>query len=390
MDEYTWKKRRAERKRRLHNERITVLVLVIILISGVIWYVTSYKKTPHYAMTEAIASLHSDDKTTFKNHVDFVSVTSKGYDDLTVDLFKYDTQLSEHERSLFENFYVLIRSQMCQGAVKAIDTQLDTGKWTLPEGMLKGRQLGIDFDLLLERSLIRHTSIIDVENVENLGDKATADVKIVEDYTQTPFTLKVTLENFGGGINIGGTSLEIFGNSIEIPGISFKLGENEWKVIRVENYREYLDAVSPALKQELSEYIDATNDIVEHYNNIFLEQQATFVDMQKTSDGIIDEEKRAQIAGYINQTIIPTLSNRQDDLNAIPVSKGAQYLANLRKESTAVTIQAWQFYSSGLIDDDSGAFDTAESLHKQELALDQRIEELIHNSAVAKERPALP
>ena len=390
MDEYTWRKRREQRRRRLRNERIALLVFVIILVSGVIWYVTSYKKTPNYAMAEAITSLHSDDKTNFKNHVDFDSVTLKGYDDLTVDLFKYDTQLSEHERSLFENFYVLIRNQMCQGAVKVINTRLDTGQWTLPEEMLKGRQLGIDFDLLLERSLIRHTSIIDVENVQNLGDRATADVKVVEDYTQQPFSLKVTLENFGGGINLGGTSFEIFGNKIEIPGISFKLGENEWKVVRVENYREYLDTVSPALKQELADYIDATNEIVERYNAVFLEQQSNFVDMQKTSDGIISEEKRNQIADYINQTIIPTLSNRQDDLNEIPVSKGAQYLANLRKESTAVTIQAWQFYASGLIDDDSAAFDTAESLHKQELALDQRIEELIYNSAIAREVPTLP
>ena len=390
MDEYTWRKRREQRRRRLHNERIALLVFVIILVSGVIWYVTSYKKTPNYAMAEAIISLHSDDKTNFKNHVDFDSVTLKGYDDLTGDLFKYDKQLSDHERSLFENFYVLIRNQMCQGAVKIINTRLDTGQWTLPEEMLKGRQLGIDFDLLLERSLIRHTSIIDVENIENLGDTATADVKVVEDYTQTPFTLKVTLENLGGGINIGGSSFEIFGNLIEIPGINFKLGANEWKVVRVENYHEYLDAVSPMLKQELAEYIDATNGIVERYNAIFLEQQTTFVDMQKTSDGIISEERRNQIADYINQTIIPTLSSRQDELNEIPVSKSAQYLANLRKESTAVTIQAWQFYAGGLIADDSAAFDTAESLHKQELALDQRIEELIYNSAVAKEVPALP
>ncbi|MBR5912870.1 MAG: hypothetical protein IKZ58_00685 [Selenomonadaceae bacterium] len=390
MDEKTWQKRIERRRRRLRQERIALLVVVVTLVSGVIWYVTSYKKTPNYAMTEAMISLHSDDKTNFKKHVDFDSVALKGYDDLTVDLFKYDTQLSEHERSLFENFYVLIRTPMCQGAVKVINIWLDTGQWTLPEEMLKGRQLGIDYDLLLERSLIRHTSIVEVEKVENLGDKATADVKIVEDYTQTPFTLKVTLENFGGGINIGGTSFELFGNKIEIPGISFKLGENEWKVVRVENYREYLDVVSPALKQELSDYIDATNEIVERYNNIFKEQQATFVSMQKTSDGIISEEQRNQIADYINQTIIPTLSQRQDDLNEIPVSKGAQYLANLRKESTAVTIQAWQFYASGLIDDDSAEFDTAESLHKQELALDQRIEELIYNSAIAKERPTLP
>lgn len=390
MDDKTWKSRSERRRKRLRQERITFLIFVLIFVSGVIWYVTSYTKTPNYAMNEAIISLHSDDKTTFKNHVDFESIALKGYDDLTVDLFKYDKQLSEHERSLFETFYVLIRSQMCQGAVKVINTQLDTGQWTLPEEMLKGRQLGIDFDLLLERSLIRHTSIVEVENVENLGDSATADVKVIEDYTQTPFTLKVTLENFGGGINIGGTTFDFFGQTFKIPGISFKFGDNAWKVVRVENYREYLDAVSPALKKDLENYIDATEEIVERYNEIFLNEQANFIDLQRTYNGIMSEDQRRQIADYINQTIIPNLSNRQDELNKIDVPKGAEYLANLRKESTAVTIQAWQFYASGLIEDNSAAFDTAESLHKQELALDQRIEELIHNSAVTRELPVLP
>lgn len=390
MDDITWKRRLERRRQRRRTERAILLMLVLMIISGIIWYVTSYTKTPNYAMSEAFTALHSDDKTAFKNHVDLGAVTPKCYDDLTVDMFKYDEQLSDRDRSLVENFYVLIRAQMCQGAVKVINTRLDTGKWTLPEEMLKGRQLGIDFDLLLERSMIRHTSIVSVDNVDNLGDTATADVNVIEDYTQTPFTLKVTLQNFGGGISIGGTSFEIGDTTFKLPGINFKFGENEWKVVSVENYREYLDAVSPALKSQIESYIDATNDIVERYNYDFLDEQATFISLQRTSSGIISESRRKEIADYITQTIIPTLSKRQAELNKIPVPKAAEYLANLRKESTAVTIQAWQFYSGGLLENNSAAFDTAESLHKQELALDQRIEELIHNSAVARERPALP
>ena len=390
MDDYTWKKKIAQRKAQRRMERVIVLLLVMFMMSGVIWYVTSYTKTPNYAIEEALVSLHSEDTTIFKSHVDFDSITHKAYDDLTSDLFKYDTQLSERERSLFENFYVLIRAQMCQGAVKVINTRLDTGQWTLPEEILKGRQLGIDFDLLLERSLIRHTSIVGVENILHKGDTATADVNILEDYTQTPFTLKVTLEHFGNGFNIGGKEFEIFGSTFRLPGISFDIGGNSWRVVSVDNYREYLDAVSPALQAELSAYIDATNEIVQNYNYVFADEQSNFIELQRSSSGIIDDTRRSQIVEYINQVVIPSLSSRQEELNKIPVPKAAEYLANLRKQSTTVTIQAWQFYASGLLEDNAAAFDTAESLHKQELALDQRIEELIHNSAVAREVPRLP
>lgn len=75
MDDITWKRRLERRRQRRRTERAILLVLVLMIISGVIWYVTSYTKTPNYAMNEAFTSLHSDDTTAFKNHVDFAAVT---------------------------------------------------------------------------------------------------------------------------------------------------------------------------------------------------------------------------------------------------------------------------------------------------------------------------
>ena len=245
--------------------------------------------------------------------------------------------------------------------------------------------------MLLERSLIRHTTLLDVENVEHHGEYATADVKVVEDYSQLPFTLKVTLQNFGGASwQVGQKKIDLFGKTFTFPGMSFTLGPSDWKVVRIDNYREYLDAVQPTLRKELAQYIDATAEIVARYNESFLQEQSIFISMQQTSNGIMSDNQRGQIANYINQTIIPMRQYRQNELDTIPVPNGASYLAGLRQESTRVTIQAWQSYAKGLIEDNSAAFDTAESLHKQELALDQRIEEIVHSSAVTRNLPELP
>ena len=391
MDDITWKRRLAARRRRRRIERAIVVFLFVIGLSCLLWYFTSYTKTPQYAMEAAISELHENDAENFKSRLDLNAITAKAYDDLTVDLFKYDTQISAHERSLFENFYVLIRSQMCAGAIKVINTRLDSGKWTLPEGMLKGRQLGIDYDLLLERSLIRHTTIVGVESVENLGETATAEIKIVEDYSQTPFTLKVTLQNFGvASWHVGSKDFDFFGEHFKFPGLSFSLGDSDWKVVSVDNYKEYLDATAPILRQDLASYIDSTEEIVSRYNESFQGEQATFISLQQTSSGIMNSNQRAQIANYINQTIIPMLQYRQAELDEIYIPQGASYFANLRRESTNITIQAWQEYSRGLVEDNAAAFFTAESLHKQELALDQRIEEIVHNSAITRNLPDLP
>lgn len=391
MDDYTWRKKMAARRRRRKIERAFVIFLLILSVSGIIWYFTSYTKTPAYSMQEMMQAFHDNKVEDFRSHLELPSITAKAYDDLTVDLFKYDMQISERERSLFENFYVLIRTQMCQGAIKVINEKFDSGKWTLPEGMLKGRQLGIDFDLLLERSLIRHTTILGVENVIHHGDTATADIKIVEDYSQIPFTLKITLKNFSSASwQVGQKNFKIGEKDFIFPGMSFTFGKTDWRVISVDNYREYLDAVSPTLKKDLADYIDATAEIVERYNDSFLQEQDAFITMQRTSGGIMSDDQRARIANYINQVIIPMRQYRQNELDAVPIPKGATYLSNLRKESTAITISAWQSYARGLLENNSAAFDTAESLHKQELALDQRIEELVHNSAITRNLPDLP
>ena len=377
MDDYTWNKLIQARRRRRKIERVLVLSWLALALSCVIWYYTSYTKTPSYAVNELLAAVDAADVEDFNRHVDLATVVARAYDDLTGDLFKYDTQLSPSERLLFENFYVLIRPQMCQGAVKVINARVATDKWILPEEILKGRQLGIDYDLLLERSLIRHTTITGVEKIEHHGDSATAEINVIEDYSQTPFVLKVTLENFGGlSLQIGSRTFEIFGESFTFPGLSFTLDDNGWKIVSVDNYREYLAEIAPILQRDLDKYIDATADIVYRYNEIFRAAQNEFIVMQRGED-------TAAVVEFINVKIIPTLEERQRELNAVTIPNGARYLANLRRQSTEVTIRAWQFYAQGM-------FETAESVHKQELILDQRIDEIIRNSAIARSLPDLP
>ena len=391
MDDYTWRKRLEARRRRRQQERLFVLALLVMVLTAVFLYFSVYTKTPEYAMREMVEAYRSRDAETFRRHVDLNSITLAAYDDLTSDLFKYDTQLSDRERSLFENFYVLIRRQMCNGAVKVLNTYIDTREWTLPGEILKGRQLGIDYDLLLDRSLIRHTSFIDLESVDHHGDEATANFSIVEDYSQVPFVLKVTLKDLANeSFNIGGNEFELFGKKIKFPGFTFNLSGSDWKIVSVDNYRGYLDAASPILRKNLADYIDATEEIVYRYNRTFEAEQNNFISLQRSPYGIMLANQRTETSNYITNTIIPSLESRQAELDEIPIPEGAQFLANLRKESTRVTILAWQSYIKGITENSAADLDTAESLHKQELVLDQRIEEIVHNSAIARNLPELP
>ena len=391
MDDYTWRRRLNERRRRRERERLFALFILLLIFGGIFFYFSVYTKTPEYAMQEMVTAFKAGDANTFRRHVDLNSITLAAYNDLTSDLFKYDTQLTDRERSLFENFYVLIRRQMCNGAVKVINTYLDTGEWTLPGGILKGRQLGIDYDLLLDRSLIRHTSLIDLEEVELKDEGATATFSIVEEYSQVPFTLKVTIKDLANeSFNIGGKEFEIFGRNVKFPGLSFNLGGSDWKIVSVDNYRGYLDAVSPILRQNLAQYIDNTAEIVYRYNRDFEYEQDVFITLQRSPVGIMTADQRVEVSNYISNTIIPSLENRQAELDQVPVPQGAEFLASLRQESTKVSIMAWQSYIKGITENSAADLDMAASLHKQELIFDQRVEEIVHSSAVARNLPELP
>ncbi len=391
MDDYTWKKKVRARRRRVKYERVFFLLALIFATSFGIWNYASRTKTPQYAMNEIITSFNEGDLEKFNSRVDLMSITTAAYDDLTGDMFKNDESLSMSERLLFENFYVLIRPQICAGAIKVINTKIKNDNWTLPEEILKGRQLGIDFDLLLERSLIRHTKIVSIENVEHLGDKATAKIHVVEENTNTPFVFKVTLENFSNASwQVAGSNFEFFGEKWQFPGLSFGLDDNSWRITGIENYKEYLETVTPIIQKGVEEYIDATAEIIDHYNYLFAVEQSNFIIMQRTSSGVMSHNQRTRIADYIQNTIIPTLQDRQSELSKIAIPAGAMYLASLRAESTNVTIEAWKSYVQGLLNDDEVAFFRAASIHKQELILDQRIEEVVKNSAVARNLPELP
>ena len=77
-------------------------------------------------------------------------------------------------------------------------------------------------------------------------------------------------------------------------------------------------------------------------------------------------------------------------IDEIDVPAGAGYLARQRQLSTETTIRAWQHYIKGLRGDQPREFDAAETLLKQELAIDLRVDDIIRHTAISRNIPNLP
>ena len=365
MDDYKWQERLQQRRKRFKRQNFVLLFVLATVVGTVIWYFGFFIRTPEYALRQAQEAWQKQDAETFKHYVNLGVLTSRAYDDLTVDLFAYDSTLTPQTRVMFEKFYIMIKPQLAQGTEESILNRLASGSWSLPGGtnLLKGRQLGIDYERFLERSQMRNTTLISIDRVNRHGSTALAELTIQDDYTQQSFQLTLSMEQAEDG---------------------------HWQVAYIKNYRQYLDAVSPLQNQDIASYIESTQSIVSAYNEKFEAQQERFKALSSTRNGKLSDTQRQKLTDLLTNSVIPALQQRQAELDLIAVPPGAQYLAAQRKLSTETTLSSWEHFLRGLKNNDPTEFDTAEALHKQELAIDLRIDDIIHHTAISKNIPNLP
>ncbi len=357
--------RRRQQKQR--QELLLIIAVVTVLLGGLLWHSLIHSRTPDYAMKQILESLESRDSETFDRYVKLDAIMLVAFDDLIATLFNYDEALTPETHRSFLDFYQRIKPQLAQGTAETIRRYVASGEWTLPSGqdLLKGRQLGIDYDRFLERSQLRNTEFVALDSVTvnvDKTDEAVARVKIRDRYTGVDFALQVLLERQSDG---------------------------HWSVVALENYRDYLSVVTSLQIAAITAYIEATQPVVDEYNDRFLDQRTRFRNIVRQGRPLSDSQIR-QVKQLILGETIPDLKSRQEKLNSFDIRAGSQYLSSLRRRSTELSIAAWLHLIAGLEKEDYSELNLAETLHKQMLEVDLRIEDIINHSTVSQEMPVVP
>ena len=363
MDDYTWRQMVMQRRNRRQREIFFFALAFAAIVGFSIWYWAFYVRTPEYALFNAIEAANQNDAERFQKFVDLDELINRAYDDLTVDFFAYDESLRQQDRELFEKFYVLIKPQLVNGVKETILNKINGNDYTSPQGIniLKGRQLGVDYDLFIERSLLNNTEFVEVQNLERGTNFAIAKLSVRERYTDTPFTVAVVLEK-----------------------------DDSWRVAYINNYRNYLDTIAPLIDRDIKSYLEATNSVIAHNNEIFRAEQQRFAELTQTNNGELTETQRTDLRKFLHDEVIPNLTAYQQNLDNIAVPNGAKYLAQLRRKSNDLTTEKWQHYIKALETNYHAEFDQAETFHKAQLDTDLRIEEIIKHAAINKIESGTP
>ena len=364
MDEFAWRVRLARRRKAHQRKFMLAAALIALTILAIAWYLAYYIQRPVYALEQAAQAAAAHDTELFLRRVDIAAVAGAGYDDLTYVLFARDTSLKEAQRNASGKFYQNVKESVTEGLVRTIENAVKSGVWEEPDGAdaLKGRQLGIDYEYLMECSHLRDTELLSVGETAWDGSAAVASIQVRDGGTGIEFPLQLRMERGAAG----------------------------WQIVRVTNYRAYLEAVQSAAGSDITRYIEATRPIVDRYNSVFRSTQREFRSLTETERSTYTIERRRALTRLLQEDMIPVLKKYQRELDAVEVPRGAAYLAAQRKAATEASIASYESFVKGL---DSGLpedFARAETLHKKALTYDLRVGDMIRRSAVNAETPATP
>lgn len=366
MDDLTWKAKLEARSSRQKREYFLAFCIVFLLLGSICWYVFIYMRSPDYALHAIHEAVEHKDTAAFTHYVNLDEFTSRAYDDMAAALFKDDTKLTGDDKITYERFYRAIKPQMANGMGQMILNYISTGEWKYPDGedILKGHQLGIDFERFIVLSQLTNTGFVKFGNITQRKDYATAEIIIMDKATQNQFTLEVTMRPAEDG---------------------------HWQLVSMSNYRQYLTGIMALHNKDIASYLEATKNITNEYNQLAATQHSKFNYLAAADEnGTLSAARQAAIKELVAEEIIPAIEKRQEKLDAIDCPPGAKYLASLRKKSDDLTIAAWKHYLNGLAAENQKELDLAATLHKRELEIEQRITDIIQHSAISRNIPNIP
>ncbi len=328
---------------------ILFLVFFLLVIYGLFSY---YMRTPQYTAHMIELAYKSREPQIIGSCIDLKAVVNHAYDDLTGNMYK-GSKMPQNIIELYEQYYRLVKRPVCSGTVKYINDFIATGKWpnSAEQPLLRGRELGIDYEELLLRSLLRDTKVISFGALEQNDDgNVILSVTVKDHYTEMPFVLQLLLVRGSNGL---------------------------YHVTRILNYSSYLLYVRSLCRNDIEQYRVQTGEQIKKDNDTFLKLQMKFVQCASCLTPDASDKQRQSVVSLINDEIIPAYEQHLNYLRSLKVPTGAVHLNRLRIKSTELTIKSWREYAEGISENNQALVSSAENIHKKAMVIEQKVRDNI-------------
>ncbi len=336
---------------RLKIAGAAALVVVLIAIIGAYFFLHSKARTPDYALKMIGESIDAHDVRAFNGVVDVDTVLNSSYDGFVDGLIESDSAMSPEAREAITNFTQMLRQPIIGSLKTAIETYVESGSinQAATDGTDNKFMAATD---IMERAGLSKLDFKQVDGItidEKNEDRAVADVRFYQPEASNDFVFKVVLER----------------------------GDDEnWRVVRIDNFREFTEVVAQIRRAALDKYLAQTSEINLRHDQTIREAEQKYGSIL-TFGSLERDQTRFDLKVLLTDVVKKDWEVRKQELFSVDVPKSAETLQNLRMRICDLSIGSAEDYAKWMEDNKSSTMKSAEEKQKQAKVLMDEERQLI-------------
>lgn len=322
---------------------VGILIIALIAIIGAYFFSHSKARTPDYALNMVSDAIRLHDSRAFNSVVDVEQVLNSSYDGFVDGLIESDRAMSPEAREAITNFTQMLRTPIINSLKTAIETYVETGKFDQQPTVEDDDHFMAATDIM-ERAGLSKLEFRKIDGIAidpNNEDRAVADLRFYQPEANDDFVFKVVVER----------------------------GDDEnWRVIRIDNFREFTEIVAQIRRVALDQYLAQTSEINLRHDQTIREAEQKYGTI--LSFGSLGQDQtRFDLKVLLTDVVKKDWEVRKQELFSVEVPKAAETLQNLRLKICDLSIGSAEDYAKWMEDKKGSTVKAAEDKRKQVQAL---------------------
>ncbi len=325
---------------------ITGIVALILIIFCFVFNFNSRANSPDYAVKMIEESLEKHDKTKFNTVVDVDSLLDSSYESFVEGMIDFDKTMPNEIKDSISNFAQIMRVPMTSSMKAAIENYVENGTFEeqSTEKNSPSNQNILAASEILDQSGLSKTEFrqVDSVNIDKENDNlAIAEIRAYQQEVGREFIFEILLS---------------------------KNENNDWQVVGVKNFRNFINMVNQSRREQLNKYLEDTAAIISRHDKTIREAEQKYGSI--LSIGSLGKDNtRDDLKTLVTDVIKKDWEVRKQELFNVSVPKGAEALQNLRIKICDLSIESADSYAKWLSDKKAQTIKDAEDKRKQVQAL---------------------
>ena len=321
------------------------IAAIIIVIFGIIYFIFGSKAdSPEYSVQMIEDAIVNHDQTKFNNAVDVDSLLNTSYDSFVEGMIDSDKSMPSEVKDHVINFTQMLKVPMTASLKAAIENYVATGNFEEKNSNDKAQESQDDNVLaiseILDRTGLSKLEFRQVDGIKTNDDnenQAIAGIRVYQQEAARDFTFDVLLE---------------------------KNDSNVWRVVSINNFRDFIEMVNQARREQLDKYLDETASIINRHDKTIREAEQKYGSI--LSIGSLGQDgTRDDLKTLMTDVVKKDWEVRKQELFNVKVPKGAEALQNLRIKICDLSIESADLYAKWMNDKKAATIKDADEKRRQ-------------------------